>query len=309
MSWRLSGEHVLAYDPLPVPPPAAAMIPSTRPAPTKSRRLSEARKAAIFSVMLLTLALAAGLVIRALDPPQAVGYIIWASTPLIALLIMMFLVTDDGWTREGRASLGLHPLGLRLWPIAIIGTLLIGLLATAATWATPFASFVTPASPLNTVLTFTVNTIVTILDAALPEELAWRGYLLPHLLQLGRNRALAITGLVHAAWHLPLILLTSLYHPDGNLLIILPLFVGTIVAAGFVYGDLRIATGSIWPAAMAHGVHNASAAALAGLTITSSPVLVNEYLAGDTGVLILILTIGAAFWLRRWLRHHPRKES
>jgi uncharacterized protein len=159
------------------------------------------------------------------------------------------------------------------------------------------------------VLTFAVNVIVTILAVAVPEELTWRGYLLPRLLQLGRNNALAITGLVHAAWHLPLILLTSLYHSDGNLLIILPLLVGTIVAAGFVYGDLRIATGSIWPGSIAHGVHNASSAALTGLTVTSSPVLVNEYLAGDTGVFILMTTVVAAFCLRRWLRRHPYKEA
>ena len=57
---------------------------------------------------------------------------------------------------------------------------------------------------------FAVNAIVTILTFAAAEEVAWRGYLLPRLLQLGRNRALAITGLVHAAWHLPLVLLTGL---------------------------------------------------------------------------------------------------
>ena len=133
-----------------------------------------------------------------------------------------------------------------------------------------------------------------------------RGYLLPRLLQFGRNGALAITGLVHAGWHLPLILLTPLYHPDGNLLIILPLFVGTIVAAGFVYGDLRLATGSIWPASIAHGVHNAAWGALSALTVTTSPVLVNEYLAGDTGLFILLGTILAAYLLRRWLSRSPQ---
>ena len=42
----------------------AVMIPSARPAPTESRRLSETRKAAIFGVMLLTLAVAAALLIE-----------------------------------------------------------------------------------------------------------------------------------------------------------------------------------------------------------------------------------------------------
>jgi uncharacterized protein len=285
------------------------MIPSARPASTESRRLSEASKAAVFSVMLLTLALAAALLIRAVDPPQMLAYIIWGSTPLVAVLIMMFLITNDGRTREGRALLGIHRLAVRVWWIAILGTFLISLLATAMTWATPFASFARPTSPVDTALNFAVNAIVTILTFAAAEEIAWRGYLLPRLLPLGRNKALAITGLVHAGWHIPLVLLTSLYHSDGSLLIILPLFVATIVAAGFVYGDLRIATGSIWPASIAHGVHNASWGALAGLTVTSSPVLVNEYLAGDTGVFILITTIVTAFWLRTWLRQHPRKDS
>jgi membrane protease YdiL (CAAX protease family) len=273
------------------------------------RRLSEAGKAAVCSVLLLVLALVAGLLITAFDPPQMLAYVIWGSTPLVAVLLMMFVITDDGRTREGRELLGLHRLGLRVWWIAILGTFLISLVATAITWATRFASFATPASPVDTVLNFLVNAIVTIITFAAVEEIAWRGYLLPRLLHLGRNRALAITGLVHAVWHLPLVLLTSLYHSDGNLLIILPLFIGTIIAAGFVYGDLRIATGSIWPASIAHGVHNASWGALAGLTATSSPVLVNEYLAGDTGLFILITTIVAAFLLRRGLRHYPRKES
>ena len=82
--------------------------------------------------MLLTLALAAGLLIRALDPPQLLAYIIWGSTPLVAVLIMMFLITDDGRTREGRERLGLHRLGVRVWWIAILGTFLISLLATGA---------------------------------------------------------------------------------------------------------------------------------------------------------------------------------
>jgi uncharacterized protein len=279
------------------------------PSLTESRRLSETSKATVFSAILLTLALAAALVIRALDPPQLLAYIIWGSSPLVAVLIMMFLITDAGRTREGREGLGLHRLGLRVWWIAILGTFLISLIAAGITWATRFASFAIPASPIDTVLNFAVNAIVTILTFALVEEVAFRGYLLPRLLPLGRNKALAITGLVHAAWHLPLVLLTSLYHADGNLLIILPLFIGTIVAAGFVYGDLRIATGSTWPAAIAHGVHNASWGALAALTVTSSPVLVNEYLAGDTGLFILLTTIVAAFWLRWWLRRHPYQES
>ncbi len=85
---------------------------------SKSHRPCEASKAAVFSVMLLTLALVAGQLNRALDPPQTFAYISWDSTQLVAVLIMMFLITDDGRTREGPVVLRLHRLGVRLWWMA-----------------------------------------------------------------------------------------------------------------------------------------------------------------------------------------------
>jgi membrane protease YdiL (CAAX protease family) len=45
---------------------------------------------------------------------------------------------------------------------------------------------------------------------------------------------------------MPLILLTPVF-PVGNKLISLPLFYGTVVVASFVYGYLRLYTGSVWP--------------------------------------------------------------
>jgi membrane protease YdiL (CAAX protease family) len=258
----------------------------------------------VFSGLVLTLALGAGLLIRLVPMPQFVSFLVWGATPVLAVLLMMFVVSRDGLTRDGLRSLGLHRLGLTVWWIAFGVTLLVSVLATAAVVAFGFASVAAAANPLDTALNFVVSVGIVTVTFAAAEEIAFRGYLLPRLLPLGRNRALAITGLVHAAWHLPLILLTPLYHADGNLLIILPLFVATIVAAGFVFGDLRIATGSIWPAAIAHAVHNVAWDNLTRFTIVSSPVLVEEYLAGDTGVFILLLTAAGAVWLRSWVRRH-----
>jgi hypothetical protein len=85
-------------------------------------------------------------------------------------------------------------------------------------------------------------------------------------------------------------------------LIVLPLFVGTVVAASFVFGYLRIYAGSVWPASIAHAVHNAAWGALAAFTLTSNPVMVNEYLAGDNGILILITTAIGAILIGRALR-------
>jgi membrane protease YdiL (CAAX protease family) len=70
-------------------------------------------------------------------------------------------------------------------------------------------------------------------------------------------------------------------------LILGPHFLGTIVAGSFIPGYLRVYTGSAWPASIAHLAHNVAWGTLAGFTVTSSPVVGNEYLAGDTRIMIL----------------------
>ena len=122
--------------------------------------------------------------------------------------------------------------------------MLVGLVGTAIVWATPLASFVAPDDSLSTIVGFFVQLVLFTLTLSLGEELGWRGYLLPRLLSLGRTRALLVTGLVWAAWHLPLIFLTPLYHADGNRWLTVPLFVATIVAGSFFFGYLRLWTGS-----------------------------------------------------------------
>jgi membrane protease YdiL (CAAX protease family) len=42
--------------------------------------------------------------------------------------------------------------------------------------------------------------------------------------------------------------------PTSNLLLFFLLFYGTFVAASFFFGYMRIYTGSIWPASIAHAV-------------------------------------------------------
>ena len=104
---------------------------------------------------------------------------------------------------------------------------------------------------------------------------------------------------------MPLILLTPVF-PVGNKLISLPLFYGTVVVASFFYGYLRIYTGSVWPASIAHSVHNAAWGTLGAFTATSYPVIVNKYLVGDYGVLILIGAVLGAIWVgRRLTRRGP----
>jgi uncharacterized protein len=265
-------------------------------------KLTDTNKAAIFSVLVLLMALVAAVLIRFLDLTPNLGmWILWSCTPTVAALIMLLVLTRDGYSREGWKVLGLHRLGLSVWWIAFGLTLLITVAASAVVWATPLASFVVPEGGiLDSLINLLIQVAILMFTFSLAEEIGMRGYLLPKLLPLGRTRALALSGLVFATWHMPLILLTP-YFPIGNELISVPLFYATVVAATFVYGYLRLYTGSVWPASLAHAVHNAAWGVLGAFTLTSYPVIVNKYLVGDFGLLILVGAVIGAVWLNRRL--------
>jgi uncharacterized protein len=261
-------------------------------------KLTDTTKAAIFSVLVLLMAVGAALLIRILELTPNMGmWVLWSCTPTVAALIMLLVVSREGYTKAGWKSLGLHRLGLSVWWIAFGLTLLITVAASAIVWATPLASFVMPEGGIiDPLIGFLIKVVLFTLTFALWEEIGMRGYLLPNLLSSGRTRALAVSGLVWAAWHMPLILLTPVF-PVGNKLISLPLFVMTVVAASFVYGYLRIYAGSVWPASLAHSVHNAAWGTLGAFTATSNPMIVNKYLVGDYGILILVGAVLGAIWI------------
>jgi uncharacterized protein len=265
-------------------------------------KLTETNKAAIFTVLVLCMAVGAALLIRFLSiSSDPVIFSIWSCTPTVATLVMLLVVTRDGYSREGWKSLGLHRLGLSVWWIAFGVTLLITIAASAVVWATPLASLALPEGGLvDPILSFFIFFGMSVVWFALIEEIGMRGYLQPHLMSLGRRRALLLVGLVFATWHMPLIFLApaAADFPTGNLLLFFPLFYGTFVAASFFFGYLRIYTGSTWPASIAHAVHNAAWGVLGAVTlITAAPVLVDVYLVGDFGLLILIGTVIGAIWV------------
>src|ERR687889_105712 len=271
-------------------------------------KLTDTSKAAIFTVFVLFLSVGAALSINMLDlgSNMLMWASVWAITPVVATLIMLLIVTREGYSKEGWKSLGLHRLGLSVWWIAFGVSLLISVVAAAILWATPLASFVVPEGGiLMGVLKAAIKLLLQVCVVALPfmlsEEIGMRGYLQPRLMSLGRRRALLLVGLVWATWHMPLVFLTPLL-PLGNKLISLPLFYGAVVAGSFFYGYLRIYTGSVWPSTIAHGVHNHAWGLLGVFTATSYPVIVNKYLGGDYGILIVVGGVIAAIWVGHRLK-------
>ena len=230
-------------------------------------------------------------------------------TPLAAVLLMLFVVTRDGYTSEGLKSLGLHRLGLRAWPVAILGPLLVLGVAYGVVWATGLARFAVPEAlaeqgagvgmPLWLWVPFAliVGPLFTLgLVLSLGEELGWRGYVLPRLEFLGTWAAVLLTGLLHAVFHLPVIFLTTLYHAGANKLFLVPLFVLSVTLVGMFLGYLRLSTGSVWPAVLGHSAHNSIWAAFSALSAGSTP-LASEYLAGESGVLVILGYAALGGWL------------
>jgi CAAX protease family protein len=151
------------------------------------------------------------------------------------------------------------------------------------------------------------NVVIATLTFSIAEEIGWRGYLLPRFAAaLGNRRGMALTGLLHGVFHLPVVLLTPYYHAEGNRLVFVPLFLAAFTVGGLLYGYLRLSTNSTWPASLAHSTHNYVWNLFGSLTVATSPVAA-EYLAGESGILIIVGYGIAAAWLLR--RIGPRASK
>jgi len=128
---------------------------------------------------------------------------------------------------------------------------------------------------------------------ALGEEYGWRGFLWEAWRPAGAVRANLAIGAVWGLWHAPLIVQGFEYpgHPISGVLVML----GFTTAASFLLTAIRERTGSVLPAAAAHGAVNGTAPLL-GLLIAGGDPRVSGF-AGLLGWIALGL-VSAILWLR-----------
>lgn len=141
--------------------------------------------------------------------------------------------------------------------------------------------------------------------SGLGEEIGWRGFLFPSLFQLtGPVGAIFISGLIWAFWHYPGIL-GSNYNSGGPAWVALVCFTWMVIAGAAIFGWLRVKSGSVWPAAIAHGSHNLFIQAICD-PITrqtkTSAIWTTEF-----GILLAVTTTIVA--LVCWLKYPPRQED
>lgn len=250
------------------------------------RTLSSTAKASVFIV---------GVLLISVTTAGVAGGLILAVSPLLMTLLMMFVITRDGYSKAGWQTIGFTRLGLRWWPVTLLVTAGVSALSFAGAVGLGAASFAVAPGAGPDLLSLCISGPIL----AFAEEIGWRGYLQSHLTsRIGRGWSWIVVGAVWVCWHLPYILFTPYYHTDGNRLLVLMLFTSSVFAFSILFGLLRDRSGSMWVAVLAHFGHNAAFAWIgADLIRTSQPVLVNEYLAGDTGLLVLIGTALSALLL------------
>ena len=143
---------------------------------------------------------------------------------------------------------------------------------------------------LNMFITLLIGLVV---DAPFTfgEELGWRGLMYPTMNKLwNRNKALVLSGLIWAVWHLPL-LVSGVYMAGAPLLYQVPMFVLQVMALTVIVSWLRMKSGSVWPAVVWHGAHNTlDQAVFPHLTGGDNKM----YFISETGMLTTLLAVLAA---------------
>ena len=218
----------------------------------------------IFSIAVLSIGWIGHGLDLLLDNPssESLGMLLWIVTPLGACLLLRGFA-GDGWKDFGirfnfKGNVIGYTLSLLIFPAVTLLILTIGRVLG-------FISF--SSSPLNTLREFLPVFALALIPGFFKnifEESAWRGYLTPRVFSLNLNDYAGhlIVGLIWALWHMPyyLFFLSRTVLRDYtslNLATFIPLALLTIVAYSLVFGEIRLLTGSIWPAVLMHMVEDA----------------------------------------------------
>ena len=229
------------------------------------------------------------------------GNLIWLAAPLFVSVVLRLFSKD--WK-----DLGLNPrfIGNGKWyvfsffvfPVIVTLVVLIGVLFGGVSLTDFKAGLFLQAIGVAFVATFIKNIL---------EEFAWRGYLTPKIKAVVKNTIAGhlLVGIIWGTWHIPYYLAlvdktTFAAYTSQPLIVFLPMIILGTALAGILHGEIRLITGSTWPAVLMHTVSN----------VVILTLLVDGYLnvAQKTeflftpsweGILSMLLITLAGLWLYR----------
>ena len=227
---------------------------STAPAPSRNRL-------AVYVVAVLGLAWLGPVLDRATgnDVGQGPGQLLWILFP-VGVATMLRWKGGDGFADAGlksqyRRHHRWYDLSSAFYPVVMLTAAGGGVAVNHWELFDNRAPFRFAAIALVALIPFTIT--------AIAEEFGWRGYLTPRLDAAGVGRLTnhLIVGVVWGAWHLPYMTVFWDF-TDESLVTLAPRVILGTTAAAVVYGEIRLRTGTVWPAVMMHGASNAIAAGL-----------------------------------------------
>lgn len=221
----------------------------------------------------IALSLAVGLTGGANSPLAGLGFVSMF-VPAIAAIAVGAITGDRARVDWSRVRFPYLPVALFLIPGLINVVALAYLSASIGTipwqdWLTPGPDglYRAPASrgwgvmtPLDLAWRIGLNAVVGVVVVsvlAMFEEIGWRAWLLPRLIErMGVRRAIISTSIIWAVWHVPFAL-SGILHVDGMspLMLAASQPIGTVIV-GLVIGWLWVKTESIWIVSIAHGAFN-----------------------------------------------------
>ncbi len=228
-----------------------------------------------------------------------IGFYLWVTAPALVAILMRFTTRD--WSDAGiklaiRKNVRWYLISIVVSPVLMVFTLLSGAMISGSSISgfsmVPYFQTVLPA-------------FIGFFIFAIFEEFGWRGYLAPKLASIGISSFLgyAITAVVWATWHLPYIRELTWVYSSGDLITFIPRYYLLLFAVTILYNEIRLITGSVWPAVLMHAIANSIQHPLDAEYLTIVPGM--EYLVSFNGFFIIAFIGLLGITLNRW---RMRKE-
>lgn len=148
-----------------------------------------------------------------------------------------------------------------------------------------------------------ISGIFVNLISAVGEEIGWRGFMFPSLLQrIGLRRTLFASGLIWALWHVP-VLVAGDYMTGAPVWYKIPAFILCIVPIGIISGVLAYKSKSMWPSAFLHAAHNHYDQGIFGILTAGEDKM---FFVSETGIITIVCAWAIALLL---LSRVSKKES
>lgn len=233
------------------------------------------------------------------SPQQSLGLLLWILAPMLTGFLLRGF-GGDGWADAGfklnlRGNGFWYALAIFIYPLTIFLALGLGVLFGAVSFQRSLADL-----PGIFIVGFLGS-----LGKNIGEEYAWRGYLTPRFKALGLSdfNNHVFTAVIWGAWHIPYWIfflgraVVDQYSNLGMTWFVVIALLG-IFPTAFIFGELRLKTGSVFPAYLAHNMTNALSAQfiLEGF-VKFKPGMELVFSPNVDGIVMFALFCAAAFWM------------